>query len=748
MTRSTSILLAFVLTSASARAADAPRPGPAGTVTLSLSDYDRLIERAAQAAKTTAPPPIAAVLARAHLRVRVADGSARGTFALEGEVFRTGPTKVALLPTAPLLDARLTGRSLPLVADQGVLHGIVSGPGVFSVAVDWASPLASEPGRASFVLPSPSAGSVRATLDLPGEGAEVRIDPGLVTGRTSAQGRTLVEATLEPGRPARISWSAREQAVAAQARESRFLADVKTLVTLGEAEVRMAALVEVNVVQGDLPRLSLQLPRGFELTSLSGNAIESSQESSGTLEIVLGEAQTRRITVLLAFERPTGPGATLAEVPLVSVEGAQRETGEAAVEGMGTLELEAREGGTARRIDVREVDASLRAMARQPVLAAFRYHRRGEEGPSLALAVRRFPDAPVLAALAERADVTTLVTSEGRMLTEVALTVRNQAQPFLKVTLPEGASIVTADVAGESVKPVLGADGTRVPLLRPGFRPNGPYRVSFAYLHAGAALARKGRAEIALPRLDVPVSVLSWELFLPERYKVKDFGGDVLRADLLPWWEPQGAVVATRMGGVMGGVAGGAAGGTAHSRPPASPPPPLSLPVAQPNQVRGVVTDASGGPLPGARVVARGPGYEQEARAAANGAFVLNGVPAGTVDLTVEMAGFKSERRRTTLPPTSGRRVDVRLSVGELSETIEVTADSANIQALSSAAGEMRREETVAPPSVNILNLQRRVAGVLPVHVDVPRAGTSHRFVRPLVFDEETTVRFAYTARR
>ena len=61
---------------------------------------------------------------------------------------------------------------------------------------------------------------------------------------------------------------------------------------------------------------------------------------------------------------------------------------------MGPLELEAREGGTARRIDALEVNASLRAMARQPLLAAFRYHRRGEEGPSLALGVRRFPDAP------------------------------------------------------------------------------------------------------------------------------------------------------------------------------------------------------------------------------------------------------------------------------------------------------------------------------------------------------------------
>jgi hypothetical protein len=39
------------------------------------------------------------------------------------------------------------------------------------------------------------------------------------------------------------------------------------------------------------------------------------------------------------------------------------------------------------------------------------------------------------------------------------------------------------------------------------------------------------------------------------------------------------------------------------------------------------------------------------------------------------------------------------------------------------------------------------VAGVLPVRIDVPRAGTAFRFVRPLVLDEATTVTFKYRRR-
>jgi hypothetical protein len=36
---------------------------------------------------------------------------------------------------------------------------------------------------------------------------------------------------------------------------------------------------------------------------------------------------------------------------------------------------------------------------------------------------------------------------------------------------------------------------------------------------------------------------------------------------------------------------------------------------------------------------------------------------------------------------------------------------------------------------------------VLPVRIDVPRAGTSHRFLKPLVIDEETVVSFRYKRR-
>ncbi len=736
------VLVALGVRSVVAATADAPAKGVPGTVTLALAEYDRLLERGRATARKPEPPPVPAVLGRAELSVRVADGIARGAFSLEGDVFRAGPTRVPLVAAPTVLEARVSGKPLPLVREAGLTSGILTGPAAFSVTLEWADAVVTEPGRASFSLPVPAAGSVRASLDLPGDQLDVRVEPGLVTRRSSAGGRTLVEATLEPGRAARVSWSARETPVASAERELRLLSDVKTLVSLGESETRITALVEITVLQGDPRRFALRLPPRYEVSGLSGHNLDTWEEKEGVLTVSLVEGAPRRSVFLLSLERPQVSRSFDMDLATVEVEGAHREAGEVAIEGASTLELLATESGTMRRLDVRETHTSLRALAHRPLLAAFRYHRRTGEGPKLVLGVRRFDDASVLAALAEDAQATTLVTGDGRMLTEIALTVRNQAQPFLRVSLPPGATLVSADVAGEGVKPVQGDGGSRVPLLRPGFRPNGTYRVSFTYLHSVAALGRKGTAEITLPRLDLPINLLRWELFLPDRYKVKGFAGDALRADLLPVYDAEvaGGVFGGVLGGVAGGVAGGMVGGISNAPP---------VPPARPGQIVGRVTDHTGSPLPGATVVVRSGALRRMASTDAEGRYVVEGVGPGSVEVEADLPGFAHAERALRFDPALGSRVDIGLDPGNVAESVTVQAEDVSVSANAKMArARVNAEAQPAAPSLNVLNLQRRVAGVLPVHIEVPRQGTSHRFLRPLVVDEETSVRFRYAARR
>jgi hypothetical protein len=716
------------------RAEERPPAGAAGTVTLPLADYDRLVERAANPKRPPAEAPVAAVLASASLALRVADGGVRGTMDLAGEAYRPG--SVSLFAGSGLLDARQAGRPLAVRIQGGGPEAVITQAGPLALLLEWAGEIVTGPGRASFTVPVPPAGTARATVDLPGPELDVQVTGGAVVERASSAGRTVLDVALDPGASAQFSWTVRDNATVAAPREARFLSDLKTLVTAAESDLRLTTLVDLTVVQGEPAQIEVALPAGFELVAASGTTLEDSAPTATGLRLTLREPERRRHQILLNLERAVTDGSFKTDLALPTLPGAQRETGEVALEGVGTLELDAQEAGSLRRMDVGETGGPLRSLAREPLLAAFRYHRRPDESPRLPVEVKRFPTAAVLAALAERATVTTLVTTEGRSLTEVSLTVRNQAQPFLRVGLPAGSTLLSAEVAGEGVKPVTGADGTRVPLLRTGFRPGGPYAVSFVYLSPGSPFAKKGDAAFTLPRLDLPVSMLDWELFLPERFKVKTTGGDVLAGG------SEDSADTGIMGGVEGGVAGGIVGGVAGGVPDVG-----RVFATRSGDVVGVVVDSTGSPLPGATVTLSGIGRAQTDTSDGNGGFAFSGLVPGQYRLSASLTGFNPLGSTLTYNGTP-RSAQLTLQVGAQMETVSVVAETPVVETSTRRANERKADEPEPQQaSSNVSNLQRRVAGVLPVRLDVPRAGTSYRFFRPLVVDEETTVRFAYKRR-
>jgi hypothetical protein len=734
------VLIALLFASAATVSAQermiAPPP-PTGNVTLPLEEYNRLLALANKPPKKTDAPPLNYVIKRAELKLRVPGVTVLGTVQLDGETFTKAAIKVPLVTGMTVLDARLENKPLPLQSEGPAHTAVLPGASDFAVTLEAGLPLAIDAGRASFNLPVPAAGSARLTLVVPGDHTNVRISPGLITTRNSANGQTTVEATLVPGQSTTIWWTTREVSAPAVPREVRFLSNVKTLVSVSESDLRIAALADITVVQGEPSQFVIALPAGYELTSATGAALDSSEVQSGSLILKLAAGNQKSYQFLICMEKPIN--ATQVDVPFLSFKDTQRETGEILVEGGGTIELTAKESGGLKRMDVKEVNPYLRSLVRFPMQAAFRYHKQPSESPTLALEWVRFPDSSVLAAIAERAVITTLVTSQGKSLTEVKLTVRNQAQPFLKVSLPQGASILSAEVAGEKVKPVQGADGNRVPLLRPNFRPSGSYEVSFVFMHSGSPFAKKGGSELSLPKMDVPINLMQWEVFLPEQYKVKDFGGDAIAANLVP--------ASFTFDGAVGYVAGDS--GTVVTKSGTNTYHPLSLLTGQ---IGGYVTDPSGATVANAQVTVLQLdfGVTRTTITDAEGRWVVSSIPSGRVKVTVARPGFSTTVRDGSYEADRPAEMNATLQVSSSTEMIMVQSSAAPISTSTSQvwsndkkAKEAAQRQELAP-SVNVSNFQRRVAGVLPVAVDVPHAGNSYRFVRPLVLDEETKVTFTY----
>ncbi|MGH9968858.1 MAG: carboxypeptidase-like regulatory domain-containing protein [Pyrinomonadaceae bacterium] len=711
-----------------------PSPASAGTVTLSLAEYNRLNELATRKLKAPDAPPLPFVLSRAAFRLRVEDQRLIGTVDIEGTVLDKGPTKVPLTTGLTILEASQSGSPLPLLQEGATHAAIINKPGRFSVALKVAAALVTEAGRASFVVPVPSAGSSLLSLDLAGNHANVRVEPGLITSRTTTNGRTIIEASLEPGKPARVWWTTREIAAPVAQREVRFLSDVKSVVSVGESQMRIIALCDLTVIQGEAAEFRMPLPPGFELTEVTGSSLDTNETQDGELILRVHEPSRRNHQFLVAIERTNRD--TKVDAPLLAFAGAQRETGELLVEGVGAMELTPSESGGLRRMDVREAGAITRSLARFPLQAAFRYNRRPGDTPKLQLEWTQFPDARVLSAVAERATITTLTNVEGKSLTEVTLRVRNHAQPFVRVELPPGATLLSAEVEGERVKPVLGTDGSRVPLLRAGFNPAGAYTVSFVYLNSGMRFAKSGAYEMGLPKLDIPVNLLTWEISLPDRLDVRQFGGNALAAELFPaaaqnflTFNLDGIETENNVWAQTG----------------------IELGELGPGQIGGIVVDPNGSVITNATVtvVNTQTGTSLTTNSDGDGRWVVSGMQPGPVRVTVASPNFSNTQQELELTASKPARLGTTLQVASVSAVVEVTG-SAITDRDSRRIEEQARKNQAAQlnaPSQNVLNLQRRVAGILPVRVEVPRAGKSYRFVRPLVLEEETRVTFQYKSK-
>lgn len=167
-----------------------------------------------------------------------------------------------------------------------------------------------------------------------------------------------------------------------------------------------------------------------------------------------------------------------------------------------------------------------------------------------------------------------------------------------------------------------------------------------------------------------------------------------------------------------------------------------------PGLVGGVVLDSTTAVIPNAQVVVTevATGQSRQASANSSGQWRAGPFASGRLKITVSAQGFQPQVRQINYDAERPQPVNVTLNVGSVAETVEVTSQAEVVRDSKRIDNELKKKsaEVLNSASGNVVNLQRRVAGVLTIPVEVPRAGTSFRFVRPLVVDEPTKLSFTY----
>jgi hypothetical protein len=139
--------------------------------------------------------------------------------------------------------------------------------------------------------------------------------------------------------------------------------------------------------------------------------------------------------------------------------------------------------------------------------------------------------------------------------------------------------------------------------------------------------------------------------------------------------------------------------------------------------LNGTITDPSGAVLPGVTVLAKATqtGLTQQTVSGGAGDWRLAALPAGVYELTFELSGFKKlVRSGVTVEAAVARSVPVTLSVGGLSELVQVTGDAGllNISTPATARSLSGTELEVIPTSTgsftHLLSSEAGVSADLP----------------------------------
>ncbi len=121
-------------------------------------------------------------------------------------------------------------------------------------------------------------------------------------------------------------------------------------------------------------------------------------------------------------------------------------------------------------------------------------------------------------------------------------------------------------------------------------------------------------------------------------------------------------------------------------------------------QISGFVKDASGAVIANAKVSAKNEtnGLERMATSNAEGYYIITQLPSGLYTVTVEASGFKQYKESNKkIDPNVPAKLDVALQTGQVSETVNITAETIGVQTESAALNKLVDEQTIKNTMVN-----------------------------------------------
>jgi hypothetical protein len=494
-------------------------------VVISIGDYRTLHAKAYPPDREPEPPPVDVTLTRVDYDLRIDGDLAAGRASLTVDVLKDGWVRVPIPAGLLVREAKLDGKLVSLVPGgsgkgSNQLSALLSRPGRSVLLLDIAMPVVSNAGEESISLPSTASGVTRASVRLPRQGVEIKLTGGLLADKTESGTESKWLAYARGNEPLTFTWKRKtEDHRSTQA--LRLRGSLTELAGLGEDSTTVMAEVNIEVTQGAAKEVRIALPDKVTINQVAGAMVADWEMKDGQLAVTFLEPVEQNAKFIVTGETRS-PRDGQIEIPLLRLLNTERDTGGVAVEVLGAGEIKEFKSDGLENADATDL-AEIVSSRQSTSLSAFRY-RAGDAKTvrSLTVNVARYTPQAVLMANIAEARYNVLITNEGKLLVQARYAVRNNQRNFLKITLPAGATLWSASLAGKPVRPGQSPDGSvLLPLEKSHAGEESlEFAVELIYISRGPAWNEKGQYKLALPALDLPVSRTGLLVYHPPLFKV------------------------------------------------------------------------------------------------------------------------------------------------------------------------------------------------------------------------------------
>ena len=355
--------------------------------------------------------------------------------------------------------------------------------------------------------------------------------PGIRLKTAELDGLREVPITSLPNRSDELLAFASEQAdwkltLAAEKLSARVVAEVFDLVTVGNGVVGGSATIRYGIFNQGVQEFRIALPAHWKNVEFTGANIRRKEQQTNVWTITLQDKAWGGYTLVITYDYQFDPKGSTLDLAGAHTLDVERETGSLGVMTAASLKLTpAAPAEPLRRVDETDLSESDRALCTRPLLLAYKYTDGDYQHTAQ---VTRFEELSVLEAVADRIELTTVLTEEGQLMTQSSFMVKNNEKQFQKFKLPNGAEFWSSYVNGQPAKPERDGEWLLVPLPRDANRDQA-FAVDIVYVQKISlkqALFPR-RISLSAPVTDIPNTYAEWQLFVPVSQRLSSFDGSM-----------------------------------------------------------------------------------------------------------------------------------------------------------------------------------------------------------------------------